>query len=556
MTTDLSFASPGARRMPGAWILGLAALAGCSAGAYVREADEEAYRILEEKRAPALGPEAAAGRGPFSIDAPADSLRKRLDADIASGKRPAISLSLPQALETAAGNSREFQARKEALYLSALGLTGTRNRYAFLWTGSAGASISGEGDDATSAAADGDIGVSHILATGGQVLANFALGFVKNLLLGGDWDGSSVLALSITQPLLRGAGREVALEPLTQGERSVVYAVRDYERFRSTFAVRIVDEYLGVLEQENSLANNEANYQSLKDSYERTERLGPAFAGRIPQFEVDQARQQLLSAEDSKLLAQARFKTAVDRFKLTLGLPVDIDLELDKTVLDTFRDLGVSALKLAPEEAVALALERRLDLRNRRERLEDSARQVRIAEQNLLLDLGLRASASVPNEDPSKPLKLAWDRVNWEAGLDADLPLNRVPERNAFRSALIAHEAERRELEAEQDRITQVIRSALVDLDQAWRSYRIQVLAVELAAQRVDMTKLQLEAGRSRVRDYLESQQALLSSRNALTSALVGYVNTKLGLLRDLELLDPGPTGLDVDLTALRRWTE
>src|SRR5262249_43927135 len=160
-------------------------------------------------------------------------------------------------------------------------------------------------------------------------------------------------------------------------------------------------------------------------SYPRTQELREA--GRIPEYQVDQGRQQVLSADDSRVLAQAQLRTAVDRFKLTLGLPVDVDLKLDPSVIATFRDLRVAAVTLDADAAIELALARRLDLRNVRERLDDAARQVRIAEQNLLMDLNLHASVAIPNGDSGKPLALDWDRSTWELGLDADLPFNRVP---------------------------------------------------------------------------------------------------------------------------------
>ena len=49
----------------------------------------------------------------------------------------------------------------------------------------------------------------------------------------------STLTLSLTQPLLRGGGWAVTLEPLTQAERTLVYAVRSYARFRENFYVYI-----------------------------------------------------------------------------------------------------------------------------------------------------------------------------------------------------------------------------------------------------------------------------------------------------------------------------
>ena len=47
----------------------------------------------------------------------------------------------------------------------------------------------------------------------------------------------SALPISFVQPLLRGGGRAVTLEPLTQAERNLLYAVRAFALFRQQFFV-------------------------------------------------------------------------------------------------------------------------------------------------------------------------------------------------------------------------------------------------------------------------------------------------------------------------------
>ena len=47
----------------------------------------------------------------------------------------------------------------------------------------------------------------------------------------------SALPISFVQPLLRGGGRAVTLEPLTQAERNLLYAVRTFALFRQQFFV-------------------------------------------------------------------------------------------------------------------------------------------------------------------------------------------------------------------------------------------------------------------------------------------------------------------------------
>ena len=45
----------------------------------------------------------------------------------------------------------------------------------------------------------------------------------------------STITLDLVQPLLRGGGRAVTLEPLTQTERNLLYQIRAFARFRKEF---------------------------------------------------------------------------------------------------------------------------------------------------------------------------------------------------------------------------------------------------------------------------------------------------------------------------------
>src|SRR5205807_1000020 len=80
------------------------------------------------------------------------------------------------------------------------------------------------------------VGFSKLFSTGALLTFAFANNTVFNFL--GDpqrFLSTSTINLDLLQPLLRGGGRAVTLEPLTQVERNLVYDVRSYARFREQF---------------------------------------------------------------------------------------------------------------------------------------------------------------------------------------------------------------------------------------------------------------------------------------------------------------------------------
>ena len=82
-------------------------------------------------------------------------------------------------------------------------------------------------------------GFGKLFSTGGQLLMGFANQVLFNFAGKNPQQPTviSALPISFVQPLLRGGGRAVTLEPLTQAERSLLYAVRAFALFRQQFFV-------------------------------------------------------------------------------------------------------------------------------------------------------------------------------------------------------------------------------------------------------------------------------------------------------------------------------
>ncbi len=152
-------------------------------------------------------------------------------------------LNLEQITELGFINSREFQTLREQLYLTALALTA--ERFAFIaqpfateqflrqrsGKGTAGGRTNNWISNTTT-------GFTKAFSTGALLLFNFANQTVYNL--GGGANGTvsvSTINLDIVQPFLAGGGRAVVLEPLTQAERDLVYAIRQFYRFRQEYYV-------------------------------------------------------------------------------------------------------------------------------------------------------------------------------------------------------------------------------------------------------------------------------------------------------------------------------
>ncbi len=499
---------------------------------YKVEADKEVYGIIDGKWDGAYGQQAN-----YAISSVSPS---------PNDVRPDVSqlphrLNLAQAVALATAQNRNYQRQKEQLYLSALDLTLARHDFARQWFGTIDGGYTHSPAD-ESVDASGGIGFNQLLASGAMVSANLAIDWMRFLTGDPRTTLGSMLSGTITQPLLRGSSKDVVLENLTQSERNALYQIRTFNRYRKTFVVDIVTQYYGVLQSLDRVANAQSSYESLLANQMRVEMM--ADTGRVPRFQESEVRQSVLQAEDNYNTSMESYRAALDRFKLQLALPTDADVELDPNELSALELLGVAEPNVSLEESVQAALGLRLDLANAFDSVDDAARKVVVAADNLKAGLDLTASAGVPSSPGYQLDRNNFGNGTYSLGLSSDLPLDRKRQRNSYRSALITYEAEQRSYQEEVDQVKLDVRQAHRDVTEAYTSYQIQLVSLELARKRVDMQMILLQEGRATTRNYLDAQDDLLIAQNAKTSALVQFTLAKLRFYRDVGLLQVRPDGL------------
>jgi hypothetical protein len=161
----------------------------------------------------------------------------------AATDRPFL-ITLDQSVELGIVNSREFQDRREDLYITALPVTLQRFAFSAQFLAAGEAIRQWAGSQSTAGRQNNwsittNTGVSQLFSTGALLLLNFANQTVIDFAHFPRVISESSATLDLAQPLLRGGGRAVTLEPLTQAERDLLYEIRTYARFRKEFYVSI-----------------------------------------------------------------------------------------------------------------------------------------------------------------------------------------------------------------------------------------------------------------------------------------------------------------------------
>jgi hypothetical protein len=145
------------------------------------------------------------------------------------------------------------------------------------------------------------------------------------------------------------------------------------------------------------------------------------------------------------------------------------------------------------------------------------------------------------------------------------LPLTRLPERNNYRAAQIAFQRQRRQLQQAEDLAVQAVNIELTNLRQYAEQYKIQQRQLELAYLTIDSSLESLQApiapppafpGLTRTtadgpaaltQQLLAAQRSLPAAQNALLLIWINYMDQRLQLYRDLEMMPLDQRGVWID---------
>jgi hypothetical protein len=286
-------------------------------------------------------------------------------------------LNMDQSIELGVINSPIYQNFREQLYAAALPVTQQRFSFSYQWAAMSDwirqwagpASPTGAQNNWT---AQSSIGFSKLFSTGALLSADFvnttAFNFAGGALPAG-LSSISNINVSAVQPLLAGGGKAVTLEPLTEAERTLLYSIRAYARFREEFNVAVAlgttlpgdlatasgstgttnpisalaalniastdvaggfISYLSTLYRECDMAADKKLAKDLGRALQILE--GYQEGGLYSPLQVDTVRSTYWQAVNAVLQDKQFVTNALDQFKLVLGMPANMPLILDDTV--------------------------------------------------------------------------------------------------------------------------------------------------------------------------------------------------------------------------------
>lgn len=377
------------------------------------------------------------------------------------------------------------------------------------------------------------IGLTQSLPTGASIAATTQTSFFSVDIPGTatkDWQ--STAGLTVTQPLLKNAGREtvelnITLTASTQQD--------SLERFRATTIETVsnvitVYNHLYVLRQAQDTrvaALNSA--QNLLDEIRKKATPGAVQGMELvnAEFAIAQRRKDLVEASRS-----VRDQEVSLRYLIGLELPTPI-IPSDTPSRDEPQETD--------EQAAKAALEHRSDLKQLQLSLKSAQLQERVARRQSWPDLSVNAGGGLTGSGVK--FGESYQQIGnhpatfWSVGMLFSVPLGNTTAGNEYRKSRIRTEQAQDQIRALSWKIRNDVESDMRALISARLQIQLSDRSNQLAEQRLEAYRKNNQLGSATIQDVLNAENDRNSAHNAQLEAVETFSNAVTKLWKDAGLL-------------------
>jgi outer membrane protein TolC len=259
--------------------------------------------------------------------------------------------------------------------------------------------------------------------------------------------------------------------------------------------------------------------------------------GLVSKLDVFRADLQAAQTEESLVRAEAALVTSIEQFRALLGLPASDPLEPEAVTLPEDGFEPIEPL----EVLLARSRERRLELREAKDQVEDGRRAQSLAKQNLLPQLDVNVGFVRSGFGPTYKTALDLAENRFEVYFNTTYPVDNAAAKAGKAVAdldLIAREraVRQRELDVEAE-----VRAAAREVERIQKSIELQKKGVEVAAQQLRLSTLRYQRGLASNFDVVDAEGSLVLARSALVGLLTSYQVARADLLRATGALEASP---------------
>jgi outer membrane protein len=339
---------------------------------------------------------------------------------------------------------------------------------------------------------------------------------------------TSDVTISVTQPLLRGAGTAVTTATLNRAKIGLERSRHDFKASALSIVQQTEVAYYNLVYAREQLT-------VYKLSLELAQRLldeaqARKYVGTATDIDVLQAQVGVANARRNVLQAEKTVKDSSDALLALIGR-----FELDTPVGTTkFEDFTGQIPVI--ESSYQLALRHQPDYTSARLALDQLKLDLAVAKNALHPTLNLDAALGFNGNRRS-----GWDAFssaasrdnnNWQVDLTLNYPWGQVGDKARHRQSLATLNQQTLVVRQLEQTILVQVRSAVRAVETNSENVKIAALAAEFSTRQYDLERARFDAGLATSRDVLQTQSDLENSRVAELQARVNLQNSVAALHR------------------------
>ncbi len=341
-----------------------------------------------------------------------------------------------------------------------------------------------------------------------------------------------LLTFSLTQPLLRGFGKEVNEAALKDAIEAENLNKLMTEQTIMNHITEVIVAYRALILSSNNLQNQRWQLEEAQKTFEINKKKIEA-----GQLEPTGNVQQSYQIESLNLMVEQAhndFETSAQNLLQTIGLDPNMNIAVPSDV--TLEQLVVPDLNASIEQALlhnteylALQASVRAD-----ERAYNVAKNQQLWQLDLAANVQTGTLTNVDNVTSGIQNIYNGKNINESAGVTMTIPLHDISRRQQLISAKIRLEKDKLQLVAAKRILITAIKNTIIAIESQMKQYALTKRQVALAAESYELAKKKQQAGIASALDVSNTQNQLIQAQMSMINAKIAYLNQLSALEKTL----------------------
>ncbi len=378
------------------------------------------------------------------------------------------------------------------------------------------------------------LSLTQFLPTGGNIAASTQSGFTNTAIstegtVTSSWQ--STVGLTLNQPLLKNLGKEVAELNITLAANTLQDSLERFRFITADTVLNVISSYNHLYTLRQVLESREKAIQSaqnlLEDIKKRQATPQQAMELANAEYALIQRRKDIVDAARNVSDQEANLRYLVGIESKTKIVSIDPPSREEPSITET--------------EAVKLALENRLDLKQLHISLKTSQLQERVSRHQMLPELSVNAGGGLSGQGGNfaESFRQLGDHTGtyWTVGLQFTYPFGNTAAYNDYLRNKARSEQVQNQLRAQEWRIRNDVEADMRALISARIQMQMADKSLQIAGQRLDEYRKNNLAGTATIQDVINAENDQIYARNSQNDAVETFANGVAKLWRDMGVL-------------------